>query len=362
MRCFATILIVAALLLVGGAAQGAEVDLTRLSVGADLVHARQGSDRVALTLDPSLQRAMERLLAGSRAPEGAIVVADARTGKILAWASVGGQDHARTPRFPPASLVKVVTAAAVLEGGHAYRSTPVCFSGGIRGLSEEDVATMCRPGEPRIAFGEALGRSVNVVFGRLAAHRLESDGLREMAGRLGFSGEVPFDLGAPPSRFEVPDDGLGRARAAAGFHRAGEVSPLAAAYLMRAIAAKGVASPLRILAASPPGPARRVISESTANALARMLEVTTTRGTSRKAFRPREDRPRVLVAGKTGTLGIAKPHRLLSWFAGFAPARDPEIVITVLLANELKWWRKANEVARDGIDHYFASRASEPSP
>jgi penicillin-binding protein A len=346
----------AALLFVARAATATPIDLDKLAVGADGVHARRGSERVLLTLDPELQRAMARLLAGSRAPEGAIVIADARTGRVLAWASVGDADHVRTPRFPAASLMKVVTAAAILEGGHAHRSTPQCFSGGVRGLSAEDVAKLCLPGEPRIAFGNALGQSINVVFGRLAAHRLDSPALREMAKRVAFDGDLPFDLGAPPSRIEIPDDALGRARAAAGFHR-GAISPLAALHLMRTIAQKGMASPLRILDSSPPGDARRVLSESTAKALARMLEVTTTQGTSKQAFRPRDDRPKVLVAGKTGTLGIGRPHRLLSWFAGFAPARDPEIVIAVLLANELKWWRKANEVARDGIDHYFARKS-----
>lgn len=337
----------------------AAVDLTRLVSDGDALFAERGGQRLRLTLDRRLQEEMERLLVRSRAPEGAIVVADARTGAILAWASRGSIDYVRTPRFPAASLMKVITAAALLEGEHAFRGTPQCYSGGFRRLEQEDIAVMCRPGEPKIAFGEALGRSINVVFGRLAAHRLSSDDLRAMSATLGFDGAVAFDLGAPPGRVEIPDDILGRARAGAGFHR-GKVSPLAALFLMRAIAQKGVASPLRILAGSPPGPGTRVLRESTANALVRMLEVTTTRGTSRKAFRARDGRPRVSVAGKTGTLGIAEPRRLLSWFAGFAPSRDPEIVIAVMLANEPAWWRKANEVGRDAIDAYLSRDAPAP--
>ena len=75
----------------------------------------------------------------------------------------------------------------------------------------------------------------------------------------------------------------------------------------------------------------------TANALVRMLEVTTRRGTSRKAFASRQGRPSYRAAGKTGTLNVRRPSRMLSWFAGFAPSRKPEVVVAVMLANDISW-------------------------
>ena len=98
----------------------------------------------------------------------------------------------------------------------------------------------------------------------------------------------------------------------------------------------------------------RAMKQSTANALVKMLEVTTTRGTSRDAFKDEVGKSSVRVAGKTGTLVSGKPARMVSWFAGFAPSRNPEVVVSVMLANDLKWWRKGNQVARDAIDAYFA--------
>jgi cell division protein FtsI/penicillin-binding protein 2 len=71
-----------------------------------------------------------------------------------------------------------------------------------------------------------------------------------------------------------------------------------------------------------------------------MLEVTTRAGTSAKAFEPHEGKPDVSVAGKTGTLAYEKPKRLVSWFAGFAPSREPEVAIAVLLANDEKKRRR----------------------
>jgi cell division protein FtsI/penicillin-binding protein 2 len=45
--------------------------------------------------------------------------------------------------------------------------------------------------------------------------------------------------------------------------------------------------------------------------------------------------------------------RMFSWFAGFAPAAKPEIAVSVMLANDLRWREKANEVARDFLAAYF---------
>ncbi|MEM1033830.1 MAG: penicillin-binding transpeptidase domain-containing protein [Myxococcota bacterium] len=318
----------------------------------DTVYGRRGKDRVPLTLDPELQRRVTGLLRRSRAPEGAIVMADPRSGRILAWASQGPVDLVRTPQYPAASVAKLVTAAAALEEEVAFRSTPFCFSGGTRRLRAADVAHMCRPGEPRMPFGQALGRSINVIFGRLGAHRLDARALRDRARRLGFDGTVPLDVAAPANRIAYPDERLGRARAAAGFHR-GAVSPLGLLYAMTAVAQSGRPRPLRVLAATAPGAPRKALDLAAAHALQRMLRVTTTRGTSRKAFADREGRPNTPAAGKTGTLGWPRPRRLLSWFGGYAPTDAPEVAIAVLLANRPRWWRKANEVARDALDAYF---------
>ena len=42
--------------------------------------------------------------------------------------------------------------------------------------------------------------------------------------------------------------------------------------------------------------------------------------------------PGVQVAGKTGTAEIAEAESH-AWFAGFAPARDPQVAVVVLVEN-----------------------------
>jgi peptidoglycan glycosyltransferase len=56
----------------------------------------------------------------------------------------------------------------------------------------------------------------------------------------------------------------------------------------------------------------------------------------------------VQVAGKTGTAEVAEaePH---AWFAGFAPADDPRVVVAVLVENAGTGGRVAAPVARKVI-------------
>jgi cell division protein FtsI/penicillin-binding protein 2 len=47
---------------------------------------------------------------------------------------------------------------------------------------------------------------------------------------------------------------------------------------------------------------------------------------------------------------------MASWFIGFAPSRQPEIVVSVMLENGPVWRRKAKQVARDFLRGYFQDR------
>lgn len=320
---------------------------------------KAGSSSVDLTVDPELQRSVDRILDASKAPSGAVVVSDIKTGRILAWASRGSEgDMGRKAKYPGASLFKVVTSAALLESGKVHLGDSVCFHGGESRLMEEDVKPGCRSNDQRVKFEVALGRSLNVVFGRLAVQHLTSGKLEDMAEAFGIGEAPPFDLPADKTSIKIPSEELGFARAAAGFGDA-RMSPLAALDMMTTIAnggerirlqIKGDADDVKRVSVG------RVIKKETARDLVKMLEVTTRSGTSAKAFAAKEDTPHLSVAGKTGTLLYQKPKRLVSWFAGFAPSRHPEIAVSVLLANNEKWWRKANEVARDVFDAYFEQK------
>jgi peptidoglycan glycosyltransferase len=325
-----------------------------------VAEARKPAPRArALQVDANLQRAAQRLLLRSRAPEGAIVISDVRTGRILAWSSRGPIDYVKAPIAPSASLFKVATATALLESGKVGLDTRECYAGGERRIEEADLGSLAGQGARCIPFVQALGHSVNLVFARLAVKHLTAESLRDAANALGLSSAIPSDFGAPVSELLVPESRLGLARAAAGFWN-GRLSPLGALFMMQTIANRGERIKLHLFDDGAPVVREslgRAMRESTADMLRRMLEVTTREGTSRKAWRlPDGTRalPNVRVAGKTGTLIGGKPARMYSWFAGFAPADKPEIAIAVMLADDVSWWKKANLVAREALEAYFA--------
>lgn len=341
-----------------------DVRRMRLDHGAMRAPMRDGPGTVRLTIDPDLQKVAEALLARAKAHEGAIVMSDVRTGKVLVWASRGGAvDNVSAPVAPSASLFKVVTAAALLDSGKVSTQTRQCYAGGEGKIELEDLDDDRSRDNRCTTLGNALGHSVNLVFARLALKHLTPQSLRDEAEQLGIGGDVPADVRVPRSPLKVPEDRLGMARAASGFWN-GKLSPLSALFLMQTIANDGERIELSVVDDDDgPRSAGRALRTSTARALKRMLEVTTRTGTSAKVFR-REDGSRVLpvpVAGKTGTLVGGHPVRWYSWFAGFAPSRQPRVAISVLLANDVKWWVKANEIAREMLDAYLDRSPRSPS-
>ena len=333
----------------------APVDLRSIRVTDEAAFGRVGGAEVKLTLDPHLQRGATRILTSSSAHEGAIVVSDVRTGRILAWVTRGERDYVVAPFAPSASLFKLVTAAALLEGGRVNTGTRECYEGGEHEIRPADLEGR---GSACTSFGEALGHSVNLVFARLARKHLAPPEIRRKARELGFVGEVPIDVKVSPSELTIPEDPFGMARASAGFWN-GRLSPLGALFAMATIANDGERVRLAILDHGHPtarASAGRAMSVGVAATMTRMLEITTRRGTAAKAFRRLDGTPSlpsIPVAAKTGTLIGGKPTRMYSWFAGFAPSTKPEIAIAVMLGNDLRWTTKANIVGRQVLEAYF---------
>jgi penicillin-binding protein A len=333
--------------------------------GGTLVASIAGTP-TALTLDARLQADAERLLDGARPLSGAIVVVDARSGRLLTWAERrrdGGPSVVTAARAPAASVFKVVTTAALFERAEVTPSEAVCIAGGLRAIERRHLDAP-RDGDIRCSpFFQALGHSKNAAYAQLATHRLLRADLIDVAERIGFNRTIPFDFPVLLGTLDVPYGDLEFARTAAGF-RGTTLTPLGGAYLATVIATGGLMPRLRVVA--PEGAGRelevvgRALSSTTAHRLERMMEVTVESGTARSAFHDDLGHPLLgplKVAGKTGTLhpSDSKADGAVSWFIGFAPARRPEIVVSVLLENGAVWRRKAAEVARDVLRSHFAA-------
>ncbi|NUP09942.1 MAG: penicillin-binding protein [Polyangiaceae bacterium] len=349
-----------------------DVDLAKIDVRGDVATAPAHGDRVAeLTVSPKLQRAANRLLRDGAVAEGAIVVTDVKTGRVLVWANYSEEaplrDLARESFAPSASVFKIVTGTALVENG-LVPSTRECYRGGKSRIDDGDLIRDERRDKWCATLSEAMGRSLNVVFARLAMDHLEKDEILSAATRLGWEREIPFDVPIEKSRLELPDEPNELARTAAGFWHS-TLSPFQAANLATTIANGGEMVQLSIVdkvkdaegdiyrGSTERHVLGRVIDEKTARAVTTMMESTVDGGTSYQTFHDRSGRayfPETKIAGKTGTLE-GKGY-LFTWWVGFAPSDAPEVAVSVLVANRGDWRVKATQVASDILRVYFADK------
>jgi penicillin-binding protein A len=316
------------------------------------------------SIDPELQLEAGRLLAAANPLAGGVVMVHAPTGRILAWQEYR-RDRARSPSLvtqalaPSASVFKIVTSVALLSRGSVSPDERVCVLGGEHGIQREHLERARDPRAICHRFDAALGRSVNAVFAQLVTERLMHKDLLEVADTLGFGRPLSFELPAQVGTVTAPYDDLGFARASIGA-RGTRLSVLGAAHLVYTIANGGLEPRMTLrlpgeLGVSAP-PARRIVDAGVARQVRRMLEVTVHSGTSLGAFTDERGASYlgdIRVAGKTGTLQPDPAGPMTSWFAGFAPSRHPEVVVSVLLQNGHVWRTKANALARDLLRVYF---------
>lgn len=319
----------------------------------------QSGDFLFFTLDEKLQSYAEQLVKENRAPHVAIVAMEPSSGRVLAIA----QKSTSIPNlylhagFPAASLFKVVTTAAAIDSGRLSPFSKVSFRGGTYELSQWNYLPNPKTDKRSMSLGEALGKSCNPVFGRVALMSLSATLLDKYARSFGFSSKLPFDLECPVSRMEIPSSGYELSRTAAGF---GEVhlSPLHAASLMSGLANRGVAMRPTLIDRiigpsgeikyrSQPSNWQRLVPADTANRLMDLMINTTTIGTSRKEFFPKRQAVLggVKVAGKTGTLKGDNPKGLNNWFIG-APVDNPKIAVAAIVVDPSGISTKASRIGR----------------
>lgn len=321
---------------------------------------REGK-KVALTLDPVLQRKVEGLLTSYAPPYAAVAAIEPSTGRVLALAEFSrGEGKPRLGLravYPAASVFKVVTGAALLEAG-VDPDQEVCFHGGKHRIQPKLLVDS--KSDRRCAdMSEAMAKSTNVVFAKLARDHLTPKSLTEMAGRFGFNRDLPFDMPAERSDARIPETPFEFATTAAGF---GEVylSPLHGALLASTIANDGrMPEPFLLDDGRHGSPGKRVIDASASKQLAEMMTLAVSEGTARKAFREgrRPALPGIQAAGKTGSLDHKSPYHAYSWFVGYAPVEAPKVAVAAVVVNDAKWRIHAPYVAREALRFFLQPEA-----
>jgi len=324
----------------------------------------KGPLRLEYSLDAELTASVFKILRRGRVERGHVIVLDPATGRVLTYASTDPEGFPPTRAYPAASLVKIVTASAVLETPRGRERWPCRYRGNPYRLSR---TRLKRPKTGReISLEVALATSNNQCFAQFAVNDVGSLGMLDAIDQFGWLAQAGPGHDAGAIDVGRNDYDLGRL----GCGLAGcRITPLHAARLAATLATGMSIEPWWVdrvtdadgfELARPEGPAaRRVISEARAEELRRMMVRTTTRGTARSAFRDRRGRPRlgdVQVAGKTGNLSGSDPKGRYEWFIGAAPADAPTVAIAVVQVHGHLWWKKSSEIAAEVLAEVFCEK------
>jgi cell division protein FtsI/penicillin-binding protein 2 len=320
------------------------------------------------------QARMEAMFASYKPDYGAFVAVDARTGRILSMISYtrdreGLDNLALQATFPAASVFKVVTASAALDGNKATPDTIVEFNGANHTLYRRNVQdNRVNRWTRKMTMREAFARSVNVVFSKLGLFYVGAESLEAYAERFQFNRQIRADVPVQQGSVKIePEDPWSIATTASGFTQDSKMSPLQGALIAAAAANDGVmmepylveriqAEDGQALYRAEPREASVALEPKAAADLRALMRETVTRGTSRKAFRQalrKRAFDDVEFGGKTGSLSGLHPAGKCDWFVGYARYRDERIAVAALTVNEKKWRVKSSTLASEFLSGYI---------
>ena len=332
------------------------------------------------SIDPGFQKNMQDYFDKKRPPYALFIAMEPSTGRIISLTTSSQHQswnlNATYRLFPMASLFKMVTAAAALEQAKITPSTEMSYRG--RAISENPGNWDPHPRRGGITMDmtQAMGKSVNPVYGKLASDLLGKEALAATCNNFGFNRPLVPEIPAQPSRAEVPDTVRGLRLMGSGLDHDLKVSPLHAAAITAAIANNGVMMAPRLVDSTihegkeipfdTPREIARVVQPEIAGELRRMLLTTVTTGTSGKAFRTHDGR-RLLsvmkVAAKTGSISGDNPAGFYTWFTAYAPAENPRIAVLALVINDGRWKIKASQVGEHALTAFFRDEVAQaPAP
>jgi penicillin-binding protein 2 len=361
------------------------------------------SSSLYTTFDREFQKEVQDILGRQL---GAIAVIEAQTGRVLALATYPSFDpnpfatgisewqwqsleadyrrplvnRATQGTYPAGSVFKVVTMSAGMEEGGLTAASSFLCRGVWTGLGPEWPKTCwLRSGHGNISLDRALTVSCDITFYQvgLMLNGVDQEVLPAYARQFGFGArsgvEVEEDAGlVPDPAWKIQAKGEGWAPGDTVNLAIGQgellVTPLQVANMMAAVGNGGTLyqpQVVEMIAADPSRPdwsfkptvvAQLPVGAENLDVIRDSLHKVTSvsYGTAYQAFEGLE----LPVAGKTGTAesGQQNPH---AWFAGYAPAGDPEIAIAVIVEHTGEGSTYAAPLFREVVEAYFGI---EPVP
>ncbi len=337
----------------------------------EMVLDEKKGNSLKLTIDHGLQEKSRQLLKGRK---GAIISMNPKTGEVYSmvsspdynvsklreeWGDISISEErpllnrATQGLYEPGSAFKILTAASILENG--IDTSYNCKGSVVIDGYEFNDYNKTKHG--KIDLKEALTKSCNTYFVK-KADELGKDKLGQTADKFMINREIPFDLPTENSRFNYKED-LEKTEIAASGIGQGKLllTPFNMTLISGAIANNGIMmEPILVkeildpegkqIKINSPKELSMSMDSNNANQLTQMMVSVVENGTGKNA-----KINGVSVAGKTGTAEnqSGKNH---AWFTGFAPAENPEIVVTVLLESDGGFGgSESAPIARELIDY-----------
>ena len=346
----------------GGAGFGEEAVNAAEVIGVAGVEARfdetlrdpARSDPLVLSLDLSVQAAVEEVLAGGmalmNARGAAAVLMDAHTGEVIAMASLPDFDPNARPRpltegeqadsplfnravqgvYELGSVFKTFTIAQALDLGLFNIHDMVDTTGPLRmaGFAIRDF----RNYGPEQSVAGVLVHSSNVGTARIA-RVIGGERQREFLDSLGLLRPTPVEMvEAASGRPLLPPRWGELSTLTISYGHGVSTSPLHLAAAYSTIVNGGTLIAPTLIRRETPQDGPRVISEATSATMRQLLRQVVTEGTASFAEVAGYE-----VGGKTGTADLPRPNggyyedRNLNTFAGAFPMSDPRYVLIVTL-------------------------------
>jgi cell division protein FtsI/penicillin-binding protein 2 len=272
------------------------------------------------TLDQRVQNAADQALASVPDQPSALVAVRISTGQVIAVANGpdgGGFDTALLGQIPPGSAFKIVTTAALLQGGLDVNAPvsckPVEVVGGKSFHNYEGEAL----GNP--PFKTDFAQSCNTAFISLSS-KVSGTALPDAASALGIG--ACWSLGTAAYRGSVPTPKTDVELAAASFGQGATlVSPVSLAVAAATVARGSALAPQLVLDAGGDAPAScsappaTTLSSSVFSQLRTLMRLVVTSGTATVLA----GAPGGPVMAKTGTaeFGSANPPKTHAWLVGY---------------------------------------------
>ena len=333
--------------------------------------------KIEYAFDTQLDAYIKKLLKSYRSDYATVAVIDNETGEVLAAVGVEGKSNAvdnglvLTSTHPSASLIKMVTAAELIQNAKITRETEFEFRGRSTTLFKYQLSDgKGNRWDKAQSFETAFAKSNNVIFGKAAIAHMNSDKLVKMAENFGFNQPFIQELDFIQSYIGPSHDDYRLAELASGFNDETVVSPIHAAMMASIIANNGIMKNPKVIAKITDASSgetlwentaieKRVLALETTKEMQEMMAMTIDGGTARKSFKKMNTgyKNALEIGGKTGSITGGKPFGKRDWFSAYAIPRDQErgkgISISVMNVNVKRWHVKSTMLAKNIIEYYY---------